>query len=483
GPTDLIYYDNGHIALTIPPAGITNAGDGLIIGYKIGNCIKYYTFHILVLPGVPSVNKCDDRFLFAEYVLPTNDPLDEHLVYCDACGSVSPYCADCCDNLGCIKENCDTQPVCANGTCVCLLNGIPVDPLPNGCCPSECAEGIIIPICSTCVSGAIVPAPVCTAPFILNTNTCLCECPPGAKFSVLDPLNPCITPTNCNIPGQSCDPCFNCVEGVCTPIPCSGVPGMINNPIGDGTVDHPCCIDNPCPNCITSLEVNKYCTDVLPRRANVSADATNYRIKFTQIQLNYLPFYSQVDCEYEALQAITQTNNLIGSVTYEINYTNYVLDWVPVVPSGTTLIIPQSAGNGFLIKCSWKGREVIYEFIFEEGFNGSADQLILGEYPIQVRKVKDLTCGNVYGLSGDCQTTYSWEFTQAELSAAGQFITDNPIVVSPTGLDAEVCVNVTTQSNGVICEETQICEDVDECQGACGCDPCNGGGTLFSTIE
>lgn len=64
---------------------------------------------------------------------------------------------------------------------------------------------------------------------------------------------------------------------------------------------------------------------------------------------------------------------------------------------------------------------MIYEFIFEEGFNGSADQLVLGEYPIQVRKVKDLTCGNVYGLSGDCQTTYSWEFTEAALNTSGQF--------------------------------------------------------------
>ena len=392
-------------------------------------------------------------------------------------------CSDCCDNLGCVKENCENQPVCSSGECKCFIGQLEVPALPNGCCPAECTEDTIIPTCSTCVSGVIIPAPVCTEPFVLNTSTCLCECPPGARFSSLDPLEPCINPTNCNIPGQSCDPCFNCAEGECIPIPCELVPGMIVNPIGNNTEEEPCCIPDPCPNCIASLEVNKYCTDVLPRRANVSADATNYRIKFTQIQLNYLPFYSQVDCEYEALQAITQTNNLTNTATYEINYTNYVLDWVPVTPSGTTLIIPQSAGNGFLIKCNWKGREVIYEFIFEEGFNGSADQLVLGEYPIQVRKVKDLTCGSVYGLSGDCQTTTSWEFTQAALNDSGQFITDNPIVVHATGLDAEICVNAVTQFNGVVCEETQICADVDECQGACGCDPCNGGGTLFSTIS
>ena len=389
-------------------------------------------------------------------------------------------CSDCCDNLGCVKENCENQPVCSSGECKCFIGQLEVPALPNGCCPAECTEDTIIPTCSTCVSGVIVPAPVCTETFVLNTSTCLCECPSGTVFDALTMT--CIQ-VNCNVPGQTCPPCHNCVEGVCTPISCSGVPGMVNNPIGDGTVQNPCCIPDPCPNCIASLEVNKYCTDVLPRRANVSADATNYRIKFTQIQLNYLPFYSQVDCEYEALQAITQTNNLTNTATYEINYTNYVLDWVPVTPSGTTLIIPQSAGNGFLIKCNWKGREVIYEFIFEEGFNGSADQLVLGEYPIQVRKVKDLTCGSVYGLSGDCQTTTSWEFTQAALNDSGQFITDNPIVVHATGLDAEICVNAVTQFNGVVCEETQICADVDECQGACGCDPCNGEGTLFSTIS
>jgi len=389
-------------------------------------------------------------------------------------------CSDCCDNLGCAKENCTNQPVCSSGECKCFIGQLEVPALPNGCCPAECTEDTIIPTCSTCVSGVIIPAPVCTETFVLNTNTCLCECPSG---SVFDALTMTCIQVNCNVPGQTCPPCHNCVEGVCTPISCSGVPGMVNNPIGDGTVQNPCCIPDPCPNCIASLEVNKYCTDVLPRRANVSADATNYRIKFTQIQLNYLPFYSQVDCEYEALQAIIQTNNLTNTATYEINYTNYVLDWVPVTPSGTTLIIPQSAGNGFLIKCSWKGREVIYEFIFEEGFNGSADQLVLGEYPIQVRKVKDLTCGNVYGLSGDCQTTYSWEFTEAALNTSGQFITDNPIVVHATGPDAEICVNAVTQFNGVVCEETQVCMDIDECQGACGCDPCNGGGTLFSTIE
>jgi hypothetical protein len=478
---NFIYIDNGHMQITIQTDDILDGGGAVLIGYKVGDCKRWYAFQVLALADQTPSNHCLGTFVFNEYVLEHNELADTPLPLCNTCTqSSSSYCADCCDNLGCVKENCVNQPVCSSGECKCFIGQLEVPALPNGCCPAECTEDTIIPTCSTCVSGVIIPAPVCTETFVLNTNTCLCECPSGTVFDALTMT--CIQ-VNCNVPGQTCPPCHNCVEGVCTPISCSGVPGMVNNPIGDGTVQNPCCIPDPCPNCIASLEVNKYCTDVLPRRANVSADATNYRIKFTQIQLNYLPFYSQVDCEYEALQAIIQTNNLTNTATYEINYTNYVLDWVPVTPSGTTLIIPQSAGNGFLIKCSWKGREVIYEFIFEEGFNGSADQLVLGEYPIQVRKVKDLTCGNVYGLSGDCQTTYSWEFTEAALNTSGQFITDNPIVVHATGPDAEICVNAVTQFNGVVCEETQVCMDIDECQGACGCDPCNGGGTLFSTIE
>jgi hypothetical protein len=478
---NFIYIDNGHMQITIQTDDILDGGGAVLIGYKVGDCKRWYAFQVLALADQTPSNHCLGTFVFNEYVLEHNELADTPLPLCNTCTqSSSSYCADCCDNLGCVKENCVNQPVCSSGECKCFIGQLEVPALPNGCCPAECTEDTIIPTCSTCVSGVIIPAPVCTETFVLNTNTCLCECPSGTVFDALTMT--CIQ-VNCNVPGQTCPPCHNCVEGVCTPISCSGVPGMVNNPIGDGTVQNPCCIPDPCPNCIASLEVNKYCTDVLPRRANVSADATNYRIKFTQIQLNYLPFYSQVDCEYEALQAITQTNNLVSGVTYQINYTNYILDWVTITPSGTTLIIPQSAGNGFLIKCNWKGREVIYEFIFEEGFNGSADQLVLGEYPIQVRKVKDLTCGNVYGLSGDCQTTYSWEFTEAALNTSGQFITDNPIVVHATGLDAEVCVNAVTQFNGIVCEETQVCADVDECQGACGCDPCNGGGTLFSTIE
>ena len=484
GIMNFIYLDNGHMQVTIQTDDIPDSGGAFLIGYKVGDCKRWYAFQILALADQSPSNHCNSTFVFNEYYLEHNLLADAHTPLCNTCvQSSNSYCADCCDNLGCVKENCTNQPVCSSGECKCFIGELEVPALPSGCCPAECIEGTIIPICSICVSGIIIPAPVCTAPFVLNTTTCLCECPPGAKFSALDPLDPCISPINCNVPGQTCPPCHNCVEGVCTPISCSEVPGMVNNPNGDGTVQNPCCIPDPCSNCIASLEINKYCTDVLPRRVNISADATNYRIKFTQIQLNYLPFYSQVDCEYETLQAITQTNNLTNTATYEINYTNYVLDWTPVTPSGTTLIIPQSAGNGFLIKCSWKGREVVYEFIFEEGFNGSADQLVLGEYPIQVRKVKDLTCGNVYGLSGDCQTTYSWEFTQAELNTSGQFITDNPIVVHATGPDAEVCVNAIAQANGIVCEETQVCADVDECQGACGCDPCNGGGTLFSTIS
>jgi hypothetical protein len=480
GGMDFIYFDNGHMQITITTDDIPDEGGTVFVGYKVGDCKKYYAFQILALADQTPINHCLGTFVFNEYLLEHNLLVDGHYPLCNTCTPSDYYCADCCDNSGCVKENCTNQPVCSSGECKCFIGQLEVPALPNGCCPAECTEDTIIPTCSTCVSGVIIPAPVCTETFVLNTNTCLCECPSGTVFDALTMT--CIQ-VNCNVPGQTCPPCHNCVEGVCTPISCSGVPGMVNNPIGDGTVQNPCCIPDPCPNCIASLEVNKYCTDVLPRRANVSADATNYRIKFTQIQLNYLPLYSQVNCEYEALQAITQTNNLVSGVTYQINYTNYILDWVTITPSGTTLIIPQSAGNGFLIKCSWKGREVIYEFIFEEGFNGSADQLVLGEYPIQVRKVKDLTCGNVYGLSGDCQTTYSWEFTEAALNTSGQFITDNPIVVHATGLDAEVCVNAVTQFNGIVCEETQVCADVDECQGACGCDPCNGGGTLFSTIS
>lgn len=494
GAMNFIYIDNGYMQITIQTDDIPDGGGAVLIGYKVGDCTRWYAFQVLALADQTPSNHCLGTFVFNEYVLEHNELADTPLPLCNTCTqSSSSYCADCCDNLGCVKENCDNQPVCSSGECKCFIGELEVPALPNGCCPSECvpaSEGVeatIIPICSTCVSGVIIPAPICTAPFILNTNTCLCECPPGSKFSVLDPLNPCITPTNCNIPGQSCDPCFNCVEGVCTPIPCSGVPGMIVNPLGDGTDEHPCCITNPCSNCIASTVANAYCTDVLPRRINVSASNAFYNIIFTQILLGSLPIYSQANCEYELLQAIANTAYITGTVTYEINYTNYILDWAPLTPGVNGLLqIDTVNGNGFLIRCTWKGREVIYEFLFPQGVVSNAEQQDDDdEYLISIRKVSDITCGQLIGATSDCTISeITWVLTNAALNSVTEILTHNPIVVHATGADAEACATIINSSSGIICDEVELCVDLSECAGSCACDICvEDEGTLLIGIN
>ena len=156
---------------------------------------------------------------------------------CDTCcqNESGYYCAECCDNNGCALANCteENQPLCVNGECLCYINGVPVPPLPNGCCPN-CTENTVIPNCHTCINGIIVPPDTnCLSNQVYNYQTCQCECDCTNGFCY-------------NVLTQSCVPCPVCstISGMYT---CNGEPYTITTP--------------PCTQCINGNIVPNTCAE------------------------------------------------------------------------------------------------------------------------------------------------------------------------------------------------------------------------------
>ena len=210
---------------------------------------------------------------------------------CDTCcqNENGYYCAECCDNNGCTLANCPeaSQPICVGQECVCYVNGIEVEPLPNGCCPN-CTELTVLPNCHTCVNGIIVaPDTTCPTNKVYNYDTCQCECDclNGFCYNVLTQnCEPC--PVCTTIPGlYTCDgvpitstlaDCTQCINNTIVPNPCAdgSMPNPYFNPDLLASTTNPCCISlTPCdcdnPDCIgqgsvcTHIEGSEecYCVD------------------------------------------------------------------------------------------------------------------------------------------------------------------------------------------------------------------------------
>ena len=444
----------------------------VFVGYTFLGCTVWYTLQVRAgLPiigdgvgvgnGLPVGHLCLNGFIFTNtYYLHNNleGSEDVPLALCSTGCAQASHCAECCSNAGCELTNCIVQPVCHEGTCNCMLNGIVVPALPNGCCPSDCVDTDILPACTSCVNGVITLPTTCSNGQILNQTTCICECPSGTTWN---PVNSTcqITVGNCTTNPSLCTDCQQCNgQGACEDIDCGGV-GAINNPnVGD------CCIPDPCPGCDSGMSISRVCTDILPKRADVQATISSYVIKFTQI---LAPAYSLSNCSYDNLNSLTSIANLPGAV-YHINYTNYTGDWVQIFPSGNNLVIPIISGNGFLIKCEWHGREVVYEFIFEEGYVGT-DVNNLGN--ISIKQVYTGNCKALYRLFSPCGiTAIEWFEDDGANEIAYQDST--ALVAVNLGLSGQLCATISANVNNVLCEDMDVCTTTPACSAGCGCETC-----------
>ena len=242
---------------------------------------------------------------------PISGNCDDICDECDTCcqNESGYYCAECCDNNGCALANCPetSQPICVGQECVCYVNGIEVEPLPNGCCPN-CTELTVLPNCHTCVNGIIVaPDTTCPSNTTYNYTTCQCDCDciNGYCYNVLtqtcEPCPECVTIAGlytCNgVPYESTlADCTQCINNVITPNTCAD--GSIPNPYFNpnlpssttGTNPNPCCIsltpcdcDNPtCPGqgtVCTHIEGSEecYCVDC------TSLSFTNKSVVFEEV--------------------------------------------------------------------------------------------------------------------------------------------------------------------------------------------------------
>lgn len=253
---DLHYVSSSEMVIKINTEIIRNQNPDTIIGYRVGNCIKYYAFQMIDLVAQNPSNYCNGTIVFNEFSIGLL--IDGY--FCPSCEntSTSYYCASCCDNSNCqVNTNCLVQPVCDNGTCKCILNGVEVEPLPNGCCP-ECISDIN---CRPCVNGVLLPLPTCSNGFVLNPLTCECECECslGRCINLLTgQCEDCPTVECTSVPNQytcngvavdtTCEPCNNCVSGNCVPVTCP--PNYIVNPAFNPnlpiSVSNSCCIVDPC---------------------------------------------------------------------------------------------------------------------------------------------------------------------------------------------------------------------------------------------
>lgn len=252
------YISSSEISIKISTDGIPAPGGGFVIGYKVGDCKKYYAFQILALENQTPSNHCLGTFVFNDYLLEHNLLSDNPFYFCNTCIGTTTYCASCCENSNCqINATCSVQPVCDNGTCKCILNGVEVEPLPNGCCP-ECISDIN---CRPCVNGVLLPLPTCSNGFVLNPLTCECECECslGRCINLLTgQCEDCPTVECTSIPNQytcngvavdtTCEPCNNCVSGNCVPVTCppNYIVNSAFNPNLPISVSNSCCIVDPC---------------------------------------------------------------------------------------------------------------------------------------------------------------------------------------------------------------------------------------------
>jgi hypothetical protein len=271
GTIDFIYIDNQQMQLNINTDNIPITGGSFMIGYKIGICIKWYAFQILSEDYQSPINHCNSTFVLNNYWLEHNSLTDEQLSFCSNCPSTPYYCADCCDDNGCIREDCpNDNRICQGGECYCILpNGTTIPaPIDGTCCPQCTTE--TVPDCYTCINGVLVaPNTTCPTNEIYNYDTCQCECNcingfcknvltgqcvPCPPCGVINGLYTCNgVPYNPIVTG-----CNQCINGQIVPITCAD--GYIPNPQFNSNIPisttNPCCIsltecdcENPsCPN-------------------------------------------------------------------------------------------------------------------------------------------------------------------------------------------------------------------------------------------
>ena len=406
--------------------------------------------------------------------------------YCyNNCRYINNYCLECCNDTQCVPITavCINPPTCVNGECKCLIDGVYVEPLANGCC-GECTAPVG---CYECINGSLIAPTICAEGQILNENCeCVCDCTAGYCIDRLEPnpalrCKPC--PSGCSVvTGQwlfcgeplqtiSCPACQECISGNCTPVACS--PTTYPNPLNSS----PCCL--PCPTCST-VEIYEYCPNFFYPVFKGCDNANEYYIFEWRALPD--PFLLSTGCDYDSIVGATDYNvitsngqvglfyNTTGSVFFESTNTidGFVLGSdlkIKKIQTDSTIPI-----QSLVLKAVYFGIETYYEFKFDVFSNSCAllqEGLITPENPRLFR----VSCAQVLRLSPSCTFTNYLIETEEECSDY-QVYNGKYLIFTNTGTDCEVSITGINEQNGVECLSVTETFSLTPCDGGCGCAPC-----------
>ena len=248
---------NNPTSLTIDFKSDGVPGDGtFFIGLLTSNCTVHYAFQVLVSAQLEE-NLCDGGIEFNPYYYVGNTNYEPNYPICNACTYDSSFCAECCTTDDCYIAGCpNTNMICYNNSCYCILNDGSYIPAPTDgtCCPN-CTDDTV-PECYECIDGTVVPPDDCPIGQVYDWDTCTCTGTPCSEFNCLNPESPTYCPEQ---PGCGCIDVPNSTVDVC--VPCNTVSCTANPdcPLGcycdDGT-----CQENPCFSfdCVNT-NPNVYC--------------------------------------------------------------------------------------------------------------------------------------------------------------------------------------------------------------------------------
>lgn len=249
------YINPTSLSITFTSDGVP--GNGIFfIGQRNPDCNVLYAFQ-LTPSAEYDIDDCTTMFLFNNYYLTGNSINGDHYPICNDCTYDSSFCAECCDTDNCYIAGCpNTNMICYNNACYCILNDGSYIPAPTDgtCCPN-CTNDTV-PECYECIDGTVVPPDDCPIGQVYDWDTCTCTGTPCSEFNCLNPESPTYCPEipNCgclDIPNSSIDVCVPCNSVSCT--------ANIDCPLGcyclDGT-----CTGNPCFefDCVNT-NPNVYC--------------------------------------------------------------------------------------------------------------------------------------------------------------------------------------------------------------------------------
>lgn len=377
-------------------------------------------------------------------------------------------CQECCSDI-----DCPGNQSCVEGVCECPEDTIET---PLGyCCPLP----ELIPDCYICNDlGQVIPASdeTCGVHEEFDPVTCDCVCVEGYCLDVL--TNECVECPPCVVSSRfrqrtegvyqtyippTCPTCKDCVA--CTDEPecvsgymcmkrscgvkalCSGnLVDQVENDAPTVPYIHPC----------TGLEVQ--CSEEHPCCCKPDpCDVTDFTptviVSENDLDLEIVTDpCSIVSVVLRATLDGTDINNISGNVAWYINTSNYEDDWNVISANGNkTVTIPFATyAFGFLIKCEFNGRTIIYEY-FNDGCIDTAFRRVFDECIYIISADYPIT-----GVTNSCGNTSTHEIINGEVIVKG--ISTDPEPPQPC-----LCVRFTPDD----CSEVEVCVNLEPCEGPC----------------